>query len=181
MWTRTRDRAAYELALDRWLSYFGELGLTAVGTGGVVLRRRSAKANWIRSDQLPDQPLGEGDAHMRRIFDTRDRLDGLSDEGLFDLAFRVADDHRLEQTLAFEGGEYRITGADVHLEGGLGFRGSVDAYTINMLARCDGRRRLADIAAELAEKGGADREQIARACAEIARRLASLGFLTAVD
>ena len=64
---------------------------------------------------------------------------------------------------------------------GLGFSGSVDPYTINLLVRCDGRRSLDDIATELAVKGGADREQIARACAAIARRLASLGFLKPVE
>lgn len=181
MWTRTRDRAAYELALDRWASYFDELGLAAIGMGGVVLRRRSAHANWIRADQLPDQALGDGDVHIQRIFDSQDRLAVLADDDLLDLAFLVADDHRLEQTLEFQDGEYRITSANVHLEGGLAFRGTVDPYTINMVARCNGRRRLADIATELAEKGGADREQIARACAAIARRLASLGFLTPAD
>jgi methylase of polypeptide subunit release factors len=181
MWTRTRDRAAYELALDRWIAYFDELGVTAIGMGGVVLRRRSAESNWIRSDQLPDVPLGEGDVHIRRVFDSHDRLAVLSDTDVLDRAFRVALDHRLEQALAFQDGEYRITSGAVQLEGGLGFRGSVDPYTINMLARCDGRRRLADIATELAQKGGADREQIAGACATIARRLASLGFLIPVD
>lgn len=181
MWTRSRDRAAYEAALQRWAEYFSALGIASIGMGGVILRRRSGAANWVRSDQLPERPLGAGSEHIQRIVQTHDRLSVLADDQLLDRAFLVATDHRLEQTLAFADGEYKTTHANVHLDGGLGFRGSVDPYTINMLARCDGRRTLGVIASELSQKGGADREQIARACAAIARRLASLGFLTLVD
>lgn len=181
MWTRNRNRAAYDAALERWAAYFVELGIASIGLGGVVLRRRSAGRNWVHADQLPEHPIAEGDVHIQRIFETHDRLAPLTDEQLLDRAFLIADDHRLQQTLAFQNGEYRTLHANVQLEGGLAFRGSVDPYTINLLARCDGRRRLADIAVDLAEKGGADREQIARACVTIARRLASLGFLKPIE
>jgi SAM-dependent methyltransferase len=182
MWNRTRDRAMYDDALGRWTAYCEELGIASIGAGAVILRRRTAEPNWIRADQLPEGPLEAGDAHIQRIFHTQDRLSTWpSDEPLLGQAFLVADDHRLQQTLALRHGEYEIERADVQLDGGLRFRGSVDPYTIKLLARCDGRRTLGDIATELAEKGGMPREQVARACAAIARRLASLGFLIPVD
>jgi SAM-dependent methyltransferase len=181
MWARSRDRAAYQAALERWTTYFAELDIESIVLGGVILRRRSG-ANWTRADKLSDRPLEQGDVHIRRIFAAQDRLATLpTDEALLGQAFVVAEDHRLQQTFAIRDGEYQTECADVHLEGGLGFRGSVDPYTINLLVRCDGRRSLGDIATELAVKGGADREQIARACAAIARRLASLGFLKPVE
>jgi SAM-dependent methyltransferase len=181
MWTRSRDRGAYDAALERWGTYFAELGFDAIGLGGVILRRRTADANWMRADKLPERPLEQGDAHIRRIFDAQDCLARLmTDDALLGQAFLAAHDHRLRQTFAMRDGTYHPESADVELESGLGFRGSVDPYTINLLVRCDGRRSLADIATELAAQGGADRAQIAPACAEIARRLASLGFLKPV-
>lgn len=182
MWNRRQDRATYDDAIERWTAYFAELGISAIGVGGVILRRRKAGPNWMRADQLPDGSLGAGDAHIQRIFRAEDRLSTVpDDEHLLQQAFVVADDHRLHQTLAFRAGEYVIERAEVQLEGGLRFSGSVDRYAMTLLARCDGTRTLGDIATELAEKGGMAREQVARACAALARRLASLGFLIPVD
>ena len=60
---------------------------------------------------------------------------------------------------------------------GLPFRGSVDPYTLQLLARCDGRRTLNEIANELAVAIGADPAKFASACAHVARHLVATGFL----
>ncbi len=178
LWNRSRDRAVYSDALDRWTKYFQELGIESIGMGGVILRRRSGAANWTRADHLPEGPLQPGDRHIQRIFASQDFLSSVeSDSALLACAFRPADDHRLQQALSLDEGRYVLDEADVHLVGGLGFRGSVDPYTIQLLTRCDDRRTLGDIATELAEKGELGRDQVFRACAAIARRLISLGFL----
>jgi methylase of polypeptide subunit release factors len=178
MWTRSRDRAAYERGLERWLGYFAELNVTAIGQGAVILRRRTAEANWIRADEAPDGPSDSADAHIQRIFYTQDLLAAAErDEQLLEYRFVAVADHRLRQTLVLRDNEYVPERADIALEGGMRFSGGVDPYTIHLLARCDGTRSLAAIAEELAEKGGMERAHVAQACAAIARHLAALGFL----
>jgi len=63
------------------------------------------------------------------------------------------------------------------LTGGFRFQGAVDAYTIHLMARCDGHRTVNEVVTELAQKGGVARGQVASACAAIVRRLVALGFL----
>ncbi len=182
LWNRSRDRAPYADALERWTGYFQDLGIASIGMGGVILRRRSGAATWVRADRLPEGPLETGDRHIQRIFASQDHLSAVeNDEALLARTFCAADDHRLQQTLSLTDGRYTLDEAEVRLDGGLGFRGSVDPYTIQLLARSDGRRTLGEIAAELAEKGEIGREQVLEACAAIARRLISLGFLVPAD
>jgi hypothetical protein len=87
------------------------------------------------------------------------------------------DDHRLQQTWTRRGADYVVEQSSVELAGGLRFQGTVDPYTTHLLARCDGQRTLRSIAAEVAAKGGLAADTAEAACAAVARRLASLGFL----
>jgi SAM-dependent methyltransferase len=177
LWNRSRDGEAYGDALERWTAYFADLGADAIGMGGVILRRRTGASNWVRTNRLPEGTIEDGDRHIQRAFAAEDRLSRLDDRALLSVRFTAAGDHRLQQRMAFRDGEYEIDSAEVRFDEGLRFSGDVDPYTIHLLARCNGRRTLADIASEVAEKGGRAPGEVAAACALIARRLASLGFL----
>lgn len=177
LWNRSRDGAAYREALDRWTSYFADLGADAIGLGAVILRKRAGAANWARANQIPEGPVDSAGRQIERVFGAQDRLSALDDAALLAVRFAAADDHRLRHSMAFRDGEYRIDSAEVCFDGGLRFSGTVDDYTIHLLARCDGRRTLGEVAGELAQKGGKAPGDVARVCALIARRLASLGFL----
>lgn len=182
VWNRGHDTAAYADALDRWQAYFRELGVAAIGMGAIILRRRAAGPNWVRFDDMPDkvaEPCGE---QIERIFRSEDRLQGFGDDArLLDRAFAAAEDHRVRQTLAPRGSEYVVEQAEVELRGGLAFRGTVDAYGLYLLRRCDGRRPLREVVAELARMGGADPDELAAAVTGVVRRLVSLGFLVPAD
>ena len=181
LWNRSRDAAAYAAALDRWSAYFEELGFASLAHGAIVMRRRTAAKNWIRADKLPDGQLDLGSAHIQRIFETETYLSSIPDDrALLQVALRTTTDHRLQQTWALGDGEYVLEGGAVELDGGLRFQGTVDPYTTHLLARCDGRRTLGAIAVELTEKGGLARDRAEAACAAVARKLASLGFLVPV-
>jgi len=178
IWTRSRDRAAYDQALDRWTDYFAQLGLRAIGLGAVVMRRRAGGANWVRADHLADSVTSEAGHHVERLFDAEARLAALRDDAaLLAVAFAAAPDHQLQQASSVRDGKYEVTAAQVRLLGGLPFHGAVDPYTVQLLERCDGRRTLADIARELATAAGADHDRFATAFAGIARRLIAQGFL----
>jgi hypothetical protein len=178
LWNRSRDAAVYGAALDRWTAYCRELGLASIAHGAIVLRRRDGSTNWVRADRLPEGPLDLGSDHIQRIFDTETFLSSLPDDrALLECTFRTVEDHRLQQTWTRRGSDYVVEHGRVELAGGLRFQGTVDPYTTHLLARCDGRRALRSIAAELAEKGGLGGDAAEAACAAVARKLASLGFL----
>ena len=180
-WNRSPDRTRYEQALGDWTAYCDELGIASIGMGAVILRRRAEGVGWIRADSMPENAIEPCDVHVRRIFQSQDYLSTVHDDGaLLAHAFQAADDLRLHHTLSLKNGEYVVDRSEIQLTGGLQFKGSVDAYTIHLMARCDGRRTVDEVVTELAMKGGAARDQVATACAAIVRRLVALGFLIPV-
>jgi SAM-dependent methyltransferase len=178
IWNRSRERDTYAAGLDRWMQYFDELGLRAIGLGAVVLRRASQAGTWARADHLPDSVTSDAGDHIERLFAAEDRLAGLADDALLALTCRAARDHSLHQVLSVkDGGGYAIDSAEVRLQRGLPFRGTVDALTIHLLSRADGTRPLSAIAADIAAATDLDPDKFRPACANIARRLIASGFL----
>jgi hypothetical protein len=178
-WNRCGDAAAYGAALDRWLAYYRERSVSAIAMGAVVLRRRSGARNWVRADEFSGKPEGSCGEQVLRVFAAQDELDGLSDEGLLARAYRVPDDPRLHQTLALRDGRLVVEDAELRLSGGFGFRGTVDAVALELLRRCDGRRPLAAIVADLGRSAAAG-SSLSGAVAAAVRGLAGLGFLIPV-
>jgi SAM-dependent methyltransferase len=181
MWNRAADRSGYDEALDRWTNYAAELAIESIGVGAVVQRRRAAAdraSRWIRADRLPTAPIGPNPAPIARFFDGFDALNALQDdEQMLQQRCRLSPDQRLEQTLAAANGQFVITHAQVCLDSGLRFRGTVDTYTTRLLSLCDGERTLGEIASRLTDPGGENATQVRRACAAIARQLVASGFL----
>ena len=182
VWTRTRDRETYTAALERWINYFDELGLRAIGLGAVVLRKASQAAPWLRTDHLADSVTEPAGVQIERLFAAEDCLKGLSDEALLARPFRAATDHALLQTLTIsESGGYAIDRAEVRSQGGLIFRGTVDPYSTQLLARADGTRPLSAVAGDIAAAHDLDVQKFTAACAGIARRLVASGFLVSTE
>jgi len=181
-WNRTSDPAAYDEALNRWTAYFEELGIDSIGLGAIILRRRAGGPNWMRSDMLSESPAGSCGSQIERIFAAQDVLPAVADDRtLLDRAFRVADDTRIQQILALRDGTQVAERSEIHLTGGFRFRGAVDAQTIRLLQRCDGSRRLAEIARELAQEVPMSPEQAAAATADTVRGLLAWGFVIPAD
>jgi SAM-dependent methyltransferase len=178
VWNRSREGRDYGLALDRWRDYYREAGIESVAAGAVILRRRAAAANWVRADVLPGEPSGPCHDHILRILAGEDFLAaGDDDEGLLAHAFRLVDDHRLTQVLRRREGRFVVEEAEIRLEGGLGFRGTVDPATLHLFQRCDGLRPAAAVAAELSRTPGADPAEVRSAVAATIRKLVAVGFL----
>lgn len=178
IWNRSRDRETYTAGLDRWTNYFEELGLQAIGLGAVVLRRASGERAWVRADHLHDSITTHAGPHIERLFETQTRLAAVGDDqALLDQRFELSRDHRLTQVLAPQPGAYAINAAEVRIDGGLPFRGNVDAYATELLSLCDGLRTLRENAEQIAAARDLDQATFTAACAGIARGLAASGFL----
>ena len=178
IWTRSRDRDVYTTALDRWVRYFEELNVQALGLGAIVLRKSSAAAPWVRADHVPDSITSPAGAHIEKLFAAHDRLSALlSDDALMAGRFHVSRDHVLQQNLKPGDHGYAVSAAEVRSLAGLPFRGIVDSYATQLLARCDGTRPLADVARDVAAANSLDEAKFTAACAGIARGLIANGFL----
>jgi hypothetical protein len=177
------NRAArdYESALDRWVAYDRQHGIARIGMGAIILRRRTLGSNWVRADDLPDDPTDACDAQIRRVFEGQDRLRDLeSDEALLAEAFRVSEDHRVHEILVPRDGGYTVASRELRLAGGLGFRGGADGHTLELLRRCDGRTSLREIVEEIAAAGAVAPDVLAAGVKGAVRRLVAMGFMVPV-
>jgi hypothetical protein len=168
---------AYAAALDRWLAYYHELGIEQLGYACLVLRKRrggrdASAAGRLETLQLPRAALRPAGRHVRRLFETRDRLDGLeSDEALLGRRLRVVDDAVVTQDTRFASGRWHPEALTLRLETGLPFTAELDPPTARLIRALDGSRTLEEALAT-AVAGDAASEGLA-----LARRMLDIGFL----
>ena len=113
-----------------------------------------------------------------RTFVNHDLLASLpTEDQLLDEVLALVEPQRIEQIWRHKDEGMELESARARLEWGFGFSVGVDAYTIELLARVDGRRRLRDLFAEIARESQLEEDSVARAGLPAVRRLLELGFL----
>jgi len=172
------DSAAYACLLDEWVTYLEGLRIGRVSFGAVILRR-GAGAGWIRSERAPSGPPQQScSEQIQRIFAAEDFLrEHQADEDLLSRAFALTEDHQLEHVLRREENRWVLQGAQLKQTRGYPFVGNVDRLVSTVLAGCDGRHTLSQLATELAAGSGAEFSRIAPGCCNIIRTLLHCGFL----
>ncbi len=163
MWNRVlaADFGEFRAAVDRWLDYYARAGIEAISWGAVILRRRSADRNWIRAFEVPGSPHRGSGAHVERLFTGKDYLRGLrGDDELLDGVFSLPGETSFEHVFGPGRDEHVLVGNPCSV----GFSARIEPQAAHALARCDGKVRLRDLAADVSVIGGA-------------RRLLELGFL----
>jgi methylase of polypeptide subunit release factors len=187
-WLRPLARSSpeeYEAALERWLEYFQQLDIEAVGYGAVVLRRRTDASNWVRIDEIPIDRLEPATEHTLRVFAAETHLATLPDErALLEERFELVPAQRLEQQLVCRDGRFDVDSQTLALTEGLAFRAGLDRSTVMLLPHFDATRRLADVLAAAASDLGVEPEERQRyetAALAVTRRLFELGFLVRAD
>lgn len=163
MWNRVlaADFGEFRAAVDRWLDYYARSGIEAISWGAVILRRRSADRNWIRAFEVPGSPHRGSGAHVERLFTGKDYLRGLrGDDELLDGVFSLPGETSFEHVFGPGRDEHVLVGNPCSV----GFSARIEPQAAHALARCDGKVRLRDLAADVSVIGGA-------------RRLLELGFL----
>lgn len=177
------DRRLFESNLHDWLAYYRQLGAGRISSGIIVMRRRSGRANWLRAETAPEKrPQGSCSGQIERIFAAEDMMQGLSHErDLLHKSLALAPEHQLEQLLSAEGGKWVVQTARLRQTQGFQFIGNIDRLLGTVLAGCDGRRTLGELAADLAAGLQLKTEQVTPACIAAARKLLETGFLTCID
>jgi methylase of polypeptide subunit release factors len=183
LWNRDlADRPeAYADALDRWLAYYGELGIERLGYACLVLRKRAdggrPAEGWVEALQLPRQALRPAGRHVARLFETHDRLAGdAAGRALLDRRVRVADEAVLSRDNRFHAGRWRAEAPTLRLGAGLPFTAELDPPTARLLAGLDGSQTLGQALAAAVEAVDAREEGL-----ELARRMLEIGFLELAD
>ena len=173
------ERERYSHLLDEWLAYYERLGIGFISFGAIILRRRSAGANWLRAERAPEgQAYASCSDQIERIFAAQDFLEGLGEErNLLKRAFVLTADHQLEHMLKAENGYWTVKSAQLKQVKGFPFTGNVDRLVSTVLAGCDGRRTVGELVADLAAGLRMEPEKIAPPCIKLIRKLLETGFL----
>jgi hypothetical protein len=172
------DADAYGAALDEWLRYFDELGVEAISWGAIVLRRRTAAANWVCAYNPSSDQFGPATEQILRLFAAQDFLAGMRDlEELLDETLVLVPDHRLDETGRLEPGTRAVERSVLSLDGGLRFEVAIDAATATVLTHADGTRSLREVLASVAEAASAPMDAFVASALPVIRRLLELGFL----
>lgn len=182
IWTRDRDASRYQQSLDEWASYYDQNGIEAIGLGAIILRRRSAKTNWQRKDELPTAPVASCSDWIQSVFQTEDYLATVDDDqALLPRKFRRSSDHQVWQNFTPRSGRYTLDEIELQWHRGFAFRAAIDAGTFQLLSRCDGAQTLGEIIAALENSTAASQINFRTGAAAIVRRLLALGLLVPVQ
>jgi methylase of polypeptide subunit release factors len=178
-----RNGEKLDQLLEQWLAYYDDLGARLFSFGLLILRRRTARRNWIRTDMLrPEWTAANCSDQILRIFAAQDFLEELEeDEGFLDQRFLLAPDHEMRHALRAENGKWVVTSASLRQTGGFEFAGNLDVNVVSLLSGCDGSRTLRDLLAELAHRLGVGFEVVAPVGLEVMRSLMRSGFLVVPD
>ena len=165
---------AYAEALDRWLAYYRELGIEHLGYACLVLRKRGdGREGWLEAQQLPRAALRPAGRHVRRLFDTHDRLSEIDSDSVFlGQRLRVVDDAVVSQETRFDGGRWHAENLTLRLETGLPFSAELDPPTARLIRELDGSTTLSEALTAAVESDAARETGLS-----LARRMLEIGFL----
>lgn len=180
---RRADKAEPE-RLARWLQYYQEEDIAAIGAGVLTLKKRpeGAGQGWFRGMDGPPSMLGPcGGAVLGRM----SALDFLSkrkiDQALFDSVFKVSPDVRLTQECEPSPGGWTQATAHIRVREGLAYVEEVDTYVAELLVACDGERTLRAAVEKTLERICAEPDSAPEETADIVRQLVEEGFLVPVS
>jgi methylase of polypeptide subunit release factors len=169
----------YADALDRWSRYFAELGIEAISWGALTLRRRNdGRQPWFSAHSATSEQVSNAGDQLLRLFAAQDILVGASDEDLLAAPLRLADHHRLDQTVQLDRGAVYTERAVLRLDDGLAFATPIDPDVAQLVALFDGVRPLSAVVAELASSlEDTSEETLTPLALQVARHLLGVGIL----
>jgi methylase of polypeptide subunit release factors len=171
------ENALTQDALTPWLKYFENHQVEAIYGGMMVLRRRDGR-NWVRMEVLssvPARPFGE---FLQRIFQARDYLESHSDEELLETRPTVPAASRLKQQFARSAEGWRLSSLELQPGDGLPYSLALQPQVSDLVALCDGKRTLREIADHFSVAMSIDPAVMRHESCAIIRRVADRGMVT---
>jgi methylase of polypeptide subunit release factors len=177
-WNRTllaHRPKEFETRVDQWLAYFRDLGIQAIATGSLVLRKRAGGVPWIRSEIMTLLGDPGGGRMLERMFEAQDWIAESPDARA--AVFAPMTDIKIEQAAWFHEGSFGVREIGLSFVSGLQLRGSMDPTILSVISLFDGERPLGAILDRVAPGSGPEEiRKRDRITASIVR-LYALGFL----
>jgi methylase of polypeptide subunit release factors len=172
----SEDAARYA----EYMAYYRRRGVQAIHDGLIVMRRRSGQ-NFVRIEEVPQNPVGNLGELVLSTFAAHDllRLNG-TDEQLLNLSPRLSDHARLEQICRPADGQWRAESLNLRLTTGFAFHVAVQPLVAEFLVACDGTRTAGSAIRDLAAKANAPVEKVQPECLSMIRKLIERGFMVGV-
>ncbi len=162
-----------EADIARWLRWYRERGIEAIGAGFLLLRRREDDGPpRLRALEAMAAATPRAGVHVERILRGTD-LGSRGDEALLAARLRVVDGVRVEQVTRRRGGGWEPGAARVHAMPTTGVEGSVPAALLDVVWALDGTRPVGAVL----DAAGPERRTDAPA---VVRELLERGFLEPV-
>ena len=178
-WNKERSKQpAFANVFDTWMNWYGELGIEAVSSGLLTMRRDTSGSNWFRADDAPADFTSSIGDDVLHLFESSDWLQA-SDQELLDTCFKLHPAVCLDQQLRQSGGNWTIESASLRRKSGIPYQGEVDALTASLLPQCDGSHRFADLLGSLASRNQRSLAEVTPVYLDVLRRLLRRGFLMA--
>ncbi len=168
-------------AFDRWVSYLGDLGVTAV-VGGLIVMRRPRGPVPLRVFRNASRIVPPAAASLRRWMAAQDLLQGIADDTeLLDVRLSASPDlerHRRDQPT---GEGWSLNPDEMRHRAGVLFGARVDPMTSELVGLLDGQRTPRQAMSLLAERIGVPAEPFLGGLPAALRRLLRLGLLVPAE
>jgi methyltransferase family protein/AAA domain-containing protein len=162
----------------RWKARCESAGIDSISTGLVSMRRRDHAPNWTRVSDWTGKIQGNVADDVLEGFAIQEFLERTSDDAaLLRARVRVSSRTRLEQQCKPSARGWQCVHARLTRNGGLAGSCVVDLPVLNLLSRCDGRRRLGDVLVDVASTLSGDSRSIPSEYVATVRRLIAMGIL----
>jgi hypothetical protein len=182
-WMRmgSRGKAARDPErLETWLQYFRQEGIHSIGQGLVTMRKRRG-SNWFRAFDGPPTLRGSvGGIVVERIKAIGFLARCENESTLMDSVLTASSNAHLTVECVPVSGAWSQIRAELRMAQGLAYVEEVDAYVAELVAACDGKRRLREAIDCAAGRLGWSTADVPDATPGLVRQLIEEGFLVPV-
>lgn len=173
-----RDAAADDPAkLAAWLDWFDANGIEAVGFGIVNARRHPEAATTVVCEDLRQTPTGGFATVIADWFDTHERLEALTPQGLYASRLRLAEGVRLHQEAGHGSEGWEVERQLLAATAGMPRAEEIDPLLVSFLGGCDGSVEMRTLVGLLAQAHEGDEALLAASLSPVVRRLIRDGYL----
>lgn len=177
------DAAELTPAIDRWMAFYEEAGIEAVGIGIVSMRRRAPGGGAERWFEVRDMPPASGPAGetIARVLEARDALARFEDEALLEAPVALAPEARavVLQRASISG--WSRESGELRLTRGLAMAIRLDPVGAAIAGYLDGTRSARDAVAAFAAAFGVPADALLPGVPALLRQLIEMGLAVVRD
>ncbi len=168
--------------LERWLTYYEQMGFEMISTGVAVMHKRGTGKNWVRVDALEEQNAqGPCGPQIEHVFASETLLHSFPEpDTLLDFRLRLTEESELRRTSSLASGAWQVNDMQLTQRRGFPFPCRIDRMSAEFLSCCDGNRTMRSVIESLAQRFSLDFQPLCEEALPILVRLMRKGYLVVV-